>query len=301
MVIVLRRSRPRGSIRHAGSAAVGTALVLASVQATAQHGDDTHVHPAPPGQASAPLHEPAAHAAHGTYVPPPLTDADRAAAFPDVGPMDMGAMMIEDPFNRLVLLDRLEAQEGDRTSWDFRGWVGRNAGRLWIRTEGERESGAADRAELQLLYGKPIAPWWDVVAGVREDFEPDPSRTWAAAGVQGLLPYRFEFEATAFVAEGGRSAARVEAQYELLITNRLVLQPLVELNWYGRGDPARGIGAGLATAETGLRLRYEIRREVAPYIGVTRDRSFGRTADLARAAGRDSRETRWVAGVRLFF
>jgi copper resistance protein B len=215
--------------------------------------------------------------------------------------MDMSTMMEEDPFNKLVLFDRLETQDGDLTSWDFDGWVGRHARRLWIRSEGERESGTTKHAELQLLYGRPIARWWDVVAGVREDFRPAPSRSWAAFGIQGLAPYRFELEATAFVGEGGRSAARLEAEYELLITNRLVLQPLVELNWYGQSDAARGVGAGLSSAESGLRLRYELRREVAPYIGLTRERAFGRTAELARAAGSDTRETRWVVGVRLWF
>jgi len=234
-------------------------------------------------------------------VPPPVSQADREAAFPRLDNMDMSTMMVEDPFNRLVLFDELETQDGDLTSWDFEGWVGRSAHRVWIRTEGERDSGTTENAELQLLYGRPIAPWWDVVAGVRHDFEPGPSRSWAVFGIQGLAPYRFDLEANAFVGEGGRSAARVEADYDLLITNRLVLQPQIELDWYGQSDLVRGIGAGFSSAEIALRLRYEIRREVAPYIGLARERSFGRTADLARAAGLDTRDTRWVAGVRLWF
>ena len=234
-------------------------------------------------------------------VPPPVSQADREAAFPRLDDMDMSTMMVEDPFNRLVLFDELETQDGDLTRWDFEGWVGRSAHRVWIRTEGERDSGTTENAELQLLYGRPIAPWWDVVAGVRHDFEPGPSRSWAVFGIQGLAPYRFDLEANAFVGEGGRSAARVEADYDLLITNRLVLQPQIELDWYGQSDLVRGIGAGFSSAEIALRLRYEIRREVAPYIGLARERSFGRTADLARAAGLDTRDTRWVAGVRLWF
>jgi copper resistance protein B len=254
-----------------------------------------------PRAGHAQAHDHAAAPPAGAYAAPALTPADREAAFPDLGEMDMGAMMVEDPFNKAVLFDRLETQDGDLASWDFEGWVGRNAGRLWLRGAGERASGTTQRAELQLLYGRPITRWWDVVAGVREDFQPGPSRSWAAFGVQGLAPYRFELEATAFVGEGGRSAARLEAHYELLITNRWILQPLVDLDWYGQSDPGRGVGAGLASAETGLRLRYELRREVAPYIGLTRERLFGRTADVARAAGVDTRETRWVAGVRLWF
>jgi copper resistance protein B len=218
--------------------------------------------------------------------------------------MNMAAMMDEDPFNRFMLFDRLEAQDGEHgeiLSWDFQSWIGRSARRVWIKSEGERESGTTERAELQLLWGRPIARWWDVVAGVRQDFRPGPSQGWAAFGIQGLAPYRFDIEATAFVGEGGRTAARLEAEYEFLITNRLILQPLVEFDWYGEDDAARGIGSGLSSVESGLRLHYEFRREIAPYIGLTRERTFGHTADLARAAGIDTRATRLVAGVRVWF
>lgn len=236
--------------------------------------------------------------------PTTITAADREAAFPELGDMNMATMMAEDPFNRMVLFDQLEAQDGDDgevLSWDLQSWVGRSTGRLWIRSEGERESGTTDHAELQLLWGKPIARWWDVVAGARQDFRPGPSQGWAAFGIQGLAPYRFELEATAFIGDGGRAAARLEAEYELLITNWLILQPQVELNWYSQDDAVRGVGAGLSSAETGLRLRYEFRREVAPYIGLVRKRRFGGTADLGRAAGIATRETRLVAGVRVWF
>ena len=212
--------------------------------------------------------------------------------------------MPEDPFNHSVLFDRLESQDaggGDVLAWDATAWVGHAFDRLTIRTEGERTSDSTERAELQLLWAHTVARWWDVVAGAREDFQPTPTQTWAAFGFQGLAPYRFELEATAFVGEGGDSAARFEAEYELLITPRLILQPRVEMNWYGQDDPARGIGTGLSNAETGLRLRYEFRREVAPYVGLVRERKFGGTEDFARAAGEDPDDTRLVAGVRLRF
>lgn len=244
------------------------------------------------------------HAQPRPYEPPPVTAADREAAFPDVGDMNMAEMMDEDPLNRFLLFDRLEAQDGgdgELLNWDLHGWIGRSARRLWIRSEGERDGGTTERAELQLLWARPIARWWDVVAGVRQDFHPGSSQGWAAFGMQGLAPYRFELEATAFVGDGGRVAARLDAEYELLITNRLILQPLVELDWYGQSDTARGIGSGLSSAESGLRLRYEFRREIAPYIGLARERTFGSTADLLRAAGIDTRDTRLVAGVRVWF
>lgn len=235
---------------------------------------------------------------------PPVTPEDREAAFPNLSGSDMRHMMLEDPFNTFLLFDRLEAREADRGSlqgWDLSGWVGHALRRVWIRSEGERRSGSTEEADLEVLWGRSVTRWWDVVAGGRQEFEPGPAQTWAAFGVQGLAPYRFELDATAYVGEAGRTAGRLAAEYELLITNRLILQPRIELNWYGRSDLERAIGSGLSTGEAGLRLRYEIRREIAPYVGVMKEKKFGRTADLFRAAGDDPSETRFVAGIRLWF
>jgi copper resistance protein B len=255
-----------------------------------------HMHSMPEAGSAAASPEP--------YLRPP-TAAERAQAFPDLG--DSAHAMHEDPFTTFVLFDRLEVQrsehaEGaDTADWDVEAWAGHSLSRLWIRSEGERRDGRTEDADLELLFGRAFSPWWDYVAGVREDFRPDPSTAWAAFGVHGLAPYRFEVDATAYLGEGGRTAARVETEYELLMTNRLILQPRIELNWYGDDMPRHGIGAGLADAEIGLRLRYEIRREVAPYVGISRASKIGRTADFARAAGEDPRETRIVAGIRVWF
>ncbi|WP_140417181.1 copper resistance protein B, partial [Pseudomonas aeruginosa] len=169
------------------------------------------------------------------------------------------------------------------------------------RSEGERLDGKTEDAEVQALFGHAIGPWWDLVAGVRQDFKPGSPQTWAAFGVQGLALYDFEAEVTAFLGENGQSALRLEGEYDILLTNRLILQPSAEVNLYGRNDPAHGIGSGLADSELGLRLRYEIRREFAPYIGVTWNRSYGNSADLARAEGEDDDEARFVAGIRMWF
>jgi copper resistance protein B len=253
-------------------------------------------------------HEHADHADHepaaAGYVPPPVTEADRAAAFPDLAGMHVEHAMLDDPLNKLVLLDRLETQNVGGTSltrWDLESWIGHSLTKVWIRTEGERQAGPNERAELDVLWGKSFARWWELVAGARRDFEPGPTQDWAAVGVRGTAPYRFDLEATAYVGDGGRAALRVKSHYELLVTNRLILQPLAELNWYAQSDAARGIGAGLATAELGLRLRYEIRREVAPYVGLVAERKLGGTADLAHAAGYGAGDTRLVAGLRLRF
>ena len=209
--------------------------------------------------------------------------------------------MLEDPFNRSLLFDELEMHESDELAWDATFWAGRSFDKLAVRTEGETSGGDTQRAELELLWSHSVARWWDVVAGAREDFEPGESQSWAAFGIRGLAPYRFELEATAYLADGGRSAVRLEGEYELLITQRWILQPQLELNWYGQTDAARGIGSGLSTAEAALRLRYEFRRELAPYVGLVRERKFGTTADYARAEGDDADDTRLVAGVRLRF
>ncbi|PIK76998.1 copper resistance protein B [Pseudomonas sp. 382] len=231
---------------------------------------------------------------------PVLTDADRQAAFP---PLD-GHKMDDSGFNSFFLLDQLEyqdADEGSTLAWDASGWVGGDINRLWIRSEGERTNGVTEDAELQLLYGRSVSPWWDVVAGVRQDFKPEDPQTWAAFGIQGLALYDFEAEATAFIGENGQTAARLEGEYDILLTNRLILQPTAEANFYGKNDPERGVGSGLANTEVGLRLRYEIVRQFAPYIGVTWSRSYGKTADFIRDEGGDVDEARFVAGIRMWF
>ncbi len=227
------------------------------------------------------------------------------AQAPDAEPVGLAAhSTLEDPFNRSLLFDELELgeQDGERDlAWDATFWAGKAFDKLAIRTEGEKLGGTTENAELELLWSHAVARWWDVLAGTRSDFEPGGTRSWAAFGVQGLAPYRFDIEATAYVSEGGHSAARFEAEYELLVTPRLILQPQIELNWYGQTDALRNRGPGLASAEAALRLRYELRREVAPYVGLVRERKFGATADRARAVGEQADDTRMVAGVRLRF
>lgn len=230
---------------------------------------------------------------------PALTDEDREAAFPDVP----GHSVHDNAVHWFLLFDELEWQNGaDEPGlvWDTRGWVGRDIDRFWFRTEGAAAEGAFDHGEVSLLYGRAIGRWWELVGGLRQEVRPGPSRSWAAVGVQGLAPYWFEVEATAFVGSGGQTQLRLEAEYELLLTNRLVLQPLVELNLYGKTEPERGIGAGLAESEAGLRLRYEIRREFAPYVGVSWERRYFGTADAARAAGEHVAGARLVVGLRFW-
>jgi copper resistance protein B len=150
---------------------------------------------------------------------------------------------------------------------------------------------------MEALWNRIVTPWWSTQVGVRQDFGDAPSRTWLAFGVEGLAPQWFDVEAAIYLGEEGRTAFRADVSYDLLLTQRLVLQPEIEADVYGKDDRERGIGSGLSDIEAGLRLRYEVRRELAPYIGVHWVRRFGETADLA---GDDS-EVRFVAGVRAWF
>ena len=200
-----------------------------------------------------------------------------------------------------VLLDQFEFRtgEGERSfAWDLKGWMGTDLNRLWLRSDGEMVSGNAESASAEVLYGRSVSPWWDLVAGVRHDLQPGESQSFVAVGLQGLAPQRVDVAVTAYVGQDGQSAARLTAGYELLLTNRLVLQPHLELNAYGRTDAPRGIGSGISSLHAGLRLRYEFTREFAPYIGVNWERTFGRTADLTW--GSHGKVT-GVAGVRVWF
>ncbi|MEZ5320284.1 MAG: copper resistance protein B [Vicinamibacterales bacterium] len=240
----------------------------------------------------------AAQGGQGAPVPP-ITEADRRAAFPDVSEHGMQ----DGAIHSFVLGDRLEWR-GGRTGgvgWEQRGWIGGDLNRVWFRSEGEATDGALDAAEAHLLFGRAIGRWWDVVGGLRQDWRPGSPQTWAAFGLQGLAPYWFEVEATGYVGADFRTALRLEAEYELRLTNRAVLQSRLEVDAYGRDDPARGIGAGLSRVESGLRLRYEFRRELAPYAGLTWERRLFGTADLARAAGDHTGGARAVVGLRWWF
>lgn len=271
----------------------------------------------PPAAAPAMTEVPATgaedHSAHGAKPPaaadaaqqpkqpiPPITDADRAAAFP---PGLQGHAVHDRAINYMFLFDQLEWQgnAAGGLNLDSLNWIGGDRNRLWIRSEVESERRRVENAFVDVLYGRAIARWWDAVAGVRQDFGLGPGRTWVGGGIQGIAPYWFEVEATGYIGEGGRTLARFEIEYEMLLTNRLILQPLVEIDLYGKSDPERGLGAGLSNIETGLRMRYEFRREFGPYIGITWNRKTFGTADFARADGEKVGAARLAVGLRTWF
>lgn len=204
-----------------------------------------------------------------------------------------------------VEADQLEyraASGKDAFGWEAQGWVGGDYNKVWFKTRGEDVlNGGATRAELQLLYSRVISAFWDWQVGARYDVKPNPPRGYAVVGIQGLAPYFFDVDAAGFVSDEGEVSARLEAEYELLITQRLIAKPSAEVNLAVHDVEERGVGSGVSAVELGLRLRYEIVREVAPYVGVSWERKVGHTADLARRRGGDPEHAAFVAGLHAWF
>jgi len=204
-----------------------------------------------------------------------------------------------------ILFNQLEAQmsdEGDSLYWNGQAWYGGDINKLWFKSEGRASLNGegVDDAEIQALYSRAVAPFWNVHAGVRYDIEPD-SLAHGVVALNGLAPYWFEVDASAFLSEKGDVTARIEAEYELLLTQRLILQPRIEANLSAQDIPERETGAGLSTLDAGLRLRYEIRREFAPYVGVEWQSAFGETRDMIKAAGGEGDDIVFLVGLRTWY
>jgi len=202
----------------------------------------------------------------------------------------------------MVRLDQLEAREDNGGALEGDAWFGGDRDKLWLKSKVERDDGEITTNELQALYSRAIAPYWDLQMGARHDFEQESgSRNWATIGVNGLAPYFFEVDSALFIGDNGDSALRLQAEYELLFTQRWILTPEIETNFFGQNDRAAGTGAGLSNVELGLRLRYEFTPQFAPYFGVHYERKFGNTEVFARDAGEPASGTAWVIGLRTWF
>lgn len=197
---------------------------------------------------------------------------------------------------------RLATQGRDSFLWDIRGWAGGDYDRLWFKTQGSsRIDGPVEKGEVQLRYSHLVSTFWDLAAGVRYDLEPSPGTGYAVFALHGLAPYFFEVDADLFVSHRGKISARLEIEYPIQITQRLILQPALEMNVAAQDAPEIGVGSGLSQIDLGLRLRYEIARELAPYVGFVWERKVGRTATFARERGEDYTVPAIVAGIRFWF
>ncbi len=231
----------------------------------------------------------------------PVSDGAMAENIPMPFPGTMH--MVDDPVLTKVMIDRFEIinADGDKPILlEADAWIGKDLNKLWLKTEIERVGSETEEAELQVLYSRAISPYWDIQAGLRKDFKPE-EREWAALSLKGLSPYYFDVDASLFIGEGGRTAARLQGEYELMLTQKAILIPEVELNFYGQDDPAIGIGSGLSDANVSLRFQYEFKREFAPYIGVTWSKMFGDTADFAREEGEDTSDAQVMVGFSAWF
>ena len=238
---------------------------------------------------------------------PPSALAAEAASAPtpsmDYSHMAQAMEMDDTQAVAMLWLDQLEWRRiaGQSAAvWQGEAWYGGDYDKLWARSEGEAYARSTQDARVELFWDHVIARWWSVDAGARQDLGVGPQRSWAAFGMRGLAPQGVNVEATVYGADGSRTAARLKLEYELLFTQRLILQSEAEMNLYGEADPARRIGAGLSDLELGLRLRYELDREWAPYAGLVWSRHMGSTATLLRAAGGNPNELEFAVGLRVW-
>lgn len=235
-----------------------------------------------------------AHAADFTYDPAIMARA-RGSMVREHGTMTFAKIM----------LDRLEtkiADGHDGYAWEGDAWIGQDIDKLWIKSEGEGAFGETpEQVEIQALWSHAIGPWLDLQMGARHDFRPDPDRTHAVIGVQGLLPYWLEVNGALFLSQKGDVTARGEVEYDLRITPNLIVQPRIEMNFSAQKIPEIGVGAGVTNAEMGLRLRYHVTQQIAPYIGVQWENAFGATRRYLRRQDESPSQASLIIGLRIWF
>jgi copper resistance protein B len=199
--------------------------------------------------------------------------------------------------------DRLEwLNESEHLTFDVSSWAGTTFNRLVLSAEGEVAEGEVEESSTELLWRHALTAYFDLQAGLRFDqFEVGRDQQWLAVGIQGLAPYWFETSATVYLRESGHTAFNLELEYDALLTQRLVLQPRLEMNLHGKEEALNGVGSGLSDLAFGLRLRYEISRQFAPYIGVEWLNTYGDTADFRRRAEQDTSESQFLAGLKFWF
>lgn len=208
------------------------------------------------------------------------------------------------PWEYVVRIGKLEKQfstgnDDEHGEWAGFIMLGKDLNRFWLTTKGSTQHGETDAAEIRLFYSRTIRPHIGVQLGLKRDLKPEPERDWLGFGLLAVMPYKIGVDASFFVGESGRTAARLEMAYRHWFTQKLSLTPDLEANFYGEDDPERGIGSGLSDLDLGLRLRYQIFKGVSPYTGITWKGNFGRTADIIESRGEDANDLRFMLGVTL--
>lgn len=207
----------------------------------------------------------------------------------------MGA---DDPLLTYFKADKLEirdSDEGNLLVWEFDAWIGKDLDKFWLKSSGEKLKSEIESHDIDLLYSKAITAFWDIQFGLRQELKPKPSQTWVGVGFMGVAPYLFEIDANVFINDDSQVNIRLDAEYEYMFTQKLVLIPNLELDIYSDNDDVRGIKSGLASLELGARLHYEIRRELSPYIGINFEKKFGNSVI------EENSETQLVAGLSFWF
>lgn len=286
-------------------AAVVAPLVLAAAMPAAAQDHAQH-------ETQTPATDP--HAGHTTATtpqaaPPVTSEANAADLYFDPAAMARAREQLATENGGMrtyaIILEQLEVgfdDESETYAWHVQGWYGGDVHRFWWKSEGEGEfDNELEHAELQLLYSRAVTPYFDLQTGVRQSFLDGVDRTDLVLGVQGLAPYWFEVGAAAFVSTDGDVTARAEAEYDLRLTQKLILQPSAELNFAAQDIPDLDVGAGFTNANVGVRLRYEISRSFAPYVGVEWTSALGETRDIRESLGADIQSTRAVIGLRALF
>jgi copper resistance protein B len=228
--------------------------------------------------------------------------AQTAGADPNVA--DPFGSPVEDQFVWFhAILDQFEGRFGNENSfrWEGEAWTGTDTHRLWLKSEGELANSKLEDGQQEAYYATPISTYFDLQIGARYDLDARPGRGWGAIGVEGLAPNFFRVAATAYASDRGHFAAKFEGNFDLLLTQRLILQPSIELNLYSKDDPKRLVGSGFSDLDVGLRLRYEISRKFAPYVGLIYEKKFGQTGRYAAASGENTDAMRIAVGVRAWY
>ncbi len=220
-------------------------------------------------------------------------------------PLAAQAGMEDDPTLVKVMIDQMEIRSTDGPNpfvLEADAWIGKDLNKAWFKLSGERVDGEWEALDVEARYSRAIDTYWDLQIGLRHDARPsNETRDWLAVGIRGLAPYFFDIDSSVYVNKDGRVGLNFQAEYEMLFTQKLILTPEITADFFSKSDKDLDSGSGLASTEMGLRLRYEIRREFAPYIGVNWEKSYGQTADLRKAAGEKTDDVQIVAGIRIWF